>query len=63
MDARLIGVDCIFDKEWEIAVVETQVFTDFPDTNYFDLAKHLTDRVVSMRPTIKPMFYRAQTEP
>lgn len=46
MAARFIGVDCMFDNHWNIAVVETQVFTDFPDINHFDLARFLTRKII-----------------
>ena len=35
----------MFDSTWNISVVETQVFTDFPDINHFDLAKFLAVKI------------------
>jgi hypothetical protein len=40
LQARFIGIDCMFGEDG-IAVVEAQMFTDFPDIHCFNMAEHL----------------------
>lgn len=40
-----VGVDLMFDRNGVLSVVETQVFTDFPDQTYFNLSAYLANQI------------------
>jgi hypothetical protein len=40
-----VGVDLMFDRNGAQSVVETQVFTDFPDQTYFNLSAYLANQI------------------
>lgn len=43
---NLCGIDIMFDKEYGAKVIETQVFTGFPNHEFFNLPHYIVDKVV-----------------